>query len=175
MFLSFKHRELDRCQGAERKRPPCDCPGRDARPAPRFRVRRNRHSPKKVEPELDWRPTVLACFAHFPSPRDVRVIIVTSPIRRAARAPRRRLQAPEPHAIRPFPSRRISTGMTPPDTNEISLPDELREKHQLCVRTLRANMHVCGFLKNSIRATERLPLDAAWTHQGSRPRELGQS
>src|SRR5437016_216834 len=100
----LRARDFER--GAERKRPPRDCPAVTLGQRLDFERSEIGIARSKVEPELDWRPAALPRFAHFPSPRDV-IIIVT--VANAARVPRRRLQAPEPHTIRPSASRQIST------------------------------------------------------------------
>src|SRR6058998_3875163 len=89
-------------RGAERKRPPRDCPAVALGQRLDFERAEIGIARSKVEPELDWRPAAVPRFAHFPSPRGVRAIIVTVPIRWDPRASSR-LRAPEPRAIRPFP------------------------------------------------------------------------
>src|SRR5881397_1823875 len=78
----LRARDFER--GAERKRPPRDCPAVALGQRLDFERAEIGIARSKVEPELDWRPAALPRFAHFPSPRDVRVIIVTKNERNAA-------------------------------------------------------------------------------------------
>src|SRR5208337_1605551 len=83
----LRARDFER--GAERKRPPRDGPPVALGKRLDFERGKIGIARSKVEPELDWRPAALPRFAHFPSPRDLRVIIVTvaNPDRRACLAP----------------------------------------------------------------------------------------
>ena len=72
----LRARDFER--GAERERPPRDGPAVALGQRLDFERGEIGIARSKVEPKLDWRPAALPRFAHFPSPPDVRVIIVTA-------------------------------------------------------------------------------------------------
>src|SRR5208282_4206677 len=78
----LRARDFER--GAERERPPHDRP--EVALGQRLDFERSEIgiARSKVEPELDWRPAALLRFAHFPSPRDVMVIIAHSLVKPSA-------------------------------------------------------------------------------------------
>src|SRR3989442_1021248 len=72
----LRARDFER--SAERKRPPRDCPAVALGQRLDFERAEIGIARSKVEPELDWRPAAVPRFAHLPSPRGVRAIIVTA-------------------------------------------------------------------------------------------------